>query len=177
MKLKKAQMQLSFGMIFSIILIIVFLSVAFYAITKFLNLKDNIQTGDSINKLQSDVDRIWKATQASESHDYLFPKKIKLVCFIDYTQNPRGKFTTYKEEDEIINIYDELERSMSTEGQNLFFYPMGSGGSINAYELKHINLTKIVEEDNPYCFENFRGKTPMVLKKEFGKKLVIIKRA
>lgn len=176
MKNKKAQMKLSFGMIFSIILIIIFLSVAFYAITKFLGLKDNIQIGDSINKLESDINRIWRATQASESQSYAFPKDIEFICFIDYDKRARGEFTIYEKGDEIINIYDELERTRSTNRQNLFFYPYGSGGSIGSYELKNINLTKIVKENNPYCIENFRGEINLVLKKNFGEKLVVIEK-
>ena len=176
MNKKRAQMKLSFGMIFSIILIIIFLSVAFYAITKFLDLKDDIQVGDSINKLESDVNRIWRATQASEEHTYVFPEKIELVCFIDYDKDSKGEFTTYKEGSELVNIYKKLRKRTNIHNKNLFFYPIGSGGSTGAYNLKHINLTKITSEDNPYCFENFNGKTSMILKKEFGKNSVIIKR-
>ncbi len=50
-------MKLSFGMIFSIILIIVFLSFAFYAIKIFLNMQTTMQVGKFVEELRNDVDK------------------------------------------------------------------------------------------------------------------------
>ena len=79
----RGQMKLSFGMIFSVILIIIFLAFAFYAIYKFLEVKDNMLIGKFGNELQQDVDRIWKGEQGSEDFEYILPKKIDAVCFVD----------------------------------------------------------------------------------------------
>jgi len=80
---KKGQMKLSFGMIFSIILIIVFLAFAIYAITKFLGFQDTLKIEGFMNDLQGDIDRIWKGSQASIQVEYSLPKKIDAVCFTD----------------------------------------------------------------------------------------------
>ena len=69
-KRKKAQIKLSFGMIFSIILIIVFLAFAFYAIKVFLGIQNTAQIGKFISDLKSDVDRVWKSTESSEEKEY-----------------------------------------------------------------------------------------------------------
>ncbi len=82
-KVKKGQMKLSFGMIFSIILIIVFLAFAIYAITKFLGFQDTLKIEGFMNDLQGDIDRIWKGSQASIQVEYSLPKKIDAVCFTD----------------------------------------------------------------------------------------------
>ena len=80
---KAGQLQLSFGMIFSIILIIIFVAFAFYAIMKFLGIKDDALIKKFENKLQNDVDKIWKGQQGSQKVEYIIPSKIKAVCFVN----------------------------------------------------------------------------------------------
>lgn len=80
---KNGQIKLSFGMIFSIILIIVFLAFAFYAIKTFLGIQNAAQTGKFISDLRSDIDRVWKSTESSEEKEYILPSKIDAVCFRD----------------------------------------------------------------------------------------------
>lgn len=80
---KKAQMKLSFGMIFSIILIIIFISFAFYAILKFLDLQDSVKIAQFGDDLQSDIDKMWRGAQGEREVDYSLPTKITSVCFKD----------------------------------------------------------------------------------------------
>ncbi len=70
-------------MIFSIILIIIFLAFAFYAIKSFLGIQDAAQTKKFINDLKSDIDRVWKSTESSKEKEYSLPSKIDAVCFTD----------------------------------------------------------------------------------------------
>ena len=74
-------MKLSFGMIFSIFLIIIFLAFAFYVIPKFLDLQKNITTKKFIEDFQNDVDKMWKSTQGSQEVEYSLPTKIEEICF------------------------------------------------------------------------------------------------
>ncbi len=83
MKPKQAQMHLSFGMIFSIILIIVFIVFAFYAIKKFIGLQQNVQIKLFAEDLQFDVDKMLGSTQGSQTEEYALPAKIEAVCFDD----------------------------------------------------------------------------------------------
>lgn len=80
---KRGQMKLSFGMIFSIILIIVFIAFAFYAIQKFLKLKNTMEVGQFVNNLQSDIDKIWRSSQGSQEVKYFLSSKIESVCFVE----------------------------------------------------------------------------------------------
>ncbi len=140
-ELKRGQMKLSFGMIFSIILIVIFIAFAFYAIKTFLGIQDEMKIGQFVNGLQSDVDKMWKGSQGSQEVEYLLPSKIESVCFKD----------------------DEYE--------NLIFR---SDDFIGGKEIKHINITKITEAENPFCIENVKGKVKMIIKKDYGEALVEI---
>src|SRR3989344_9488004 len=78
---KRGQMKLSFGMIFSIFLIIIFLGFAFYVIPKFLGFQDSLKVGTFIKDFQDDIDKMWKSAQGSQKVEYLLPKEIIRVCF------------------------------------------------------------------------------------------------
>jgi hypothetical protein len=78
---RKGQMEISFGMIFSIILIIVFLAFGFYAIKKFIDLQQDIQVQTFLQNFQDDVNKMWKSPQGSQSLSYSLPDKISSVCF------------------------------------------------------------------------------------------------
>lgn len=80
---KKGQMKLSFGMIFSIILIILFIAFAFYGITKFLSFQDTVKTEQFVSNLQLDIDKMWQSSGGSVEAEYLLPTKIEAVCFQD----------------------------------------------------------------------------------------------
>jgi hypothetical protein len=78
---KFGQANISFGMIFSIILIIIFLVFGFYAIKKFIDLQQTVQIQQFEKDLQDDVDKMWKSVQGSQEISYVLPKKITAVCF------------------------------------------------------------------------------------------------
>lgn len=80
---KKAQMKMSFGMIFSIILIVIFLAFAFYGITNFLSFQDSVKIEQFSSDLQEDINKMWQSSGGSVEADYLLPTKIESVCFQD----------------------------------------------------------------------------------------------
>ena len=76
---KNAQMKLSFGMIFSIILIITFLGFGFYAIKSFVGISEDVKIGQFENNLQEDVTELWKSqigTMSANRLEYSLPGKI-----------------------------------------------------------------------------------------------------
>lgn len=73
-------MKLSFGMIFSIILIIIFLIFSFYVITKILDFQKSGQIGLFVNDFQEDVNKVWQSSKASQVSEYSLPKEIEQVC-------------------------------------------------------------------------------------------------
>jgi len=79
---RKGAIELSFGMIFSIILIIAFIAFGFYAITKFLEMQKTIQIESFFSDFQNDVDSMWKSSYgAPQSLSYSLPNKITAICF------------------------------------------------------------------------------------------------
>ena len=82
-------MKLSFGMIFSIILIVIFIAFAFWGIKIFLGIQNEMKIGQFAEGLQSDIDKMWKGSQGSQEVEYLLPSKIESVCFKDdeYDEN------------------------------------------------------------------------------------------
>lgn len=163
---KKGQMKMSFGMIFSIILMAIFIGFAFYAIQKFLGLQNSVQVAKFARDLQNDVDKMWKGSQGVQQKEYFLPSKIKYVCIIDYESGKIGRYEDF---------YNDLDQ-FYYETENMFFHPAGSADGLDAKWLKNINLGKITSAQNPYCFENIKGKVKLVIKKEFGEALVTIER-
>ncbi len=80
---RKGQMKLSFGMIFSIFLIIIFLAFAIYVIIKFINMQQTIQIEIFKDGLQADINRMWQSQQGSREVEYRLPSKINAICFMD----------------------------------------------------------------------------------------------
>ena len=78
---KDGELNLSFGMIFSIFLIVIFIALAFYVIPKFLNFQDKISVGKFIDDFENDIDKMWKSTQGSKTIEYSLPLEIEEICF------------------------------------------------------------------------------------------------
>jgi len=156
--------KISFGMIVSIILIIAFISIAFYVIGKFLGLQKQIQTGQFLDDLQFDIDKIWKSSQGSQEKEYVLPSRIEKVCFVDFNFSEKGQY---------FDKYNELQKAYYGE-ENLIFYPVGSGEGLDSIVIEHINLEKLIEKNNPQCFVNTGGKIKLTMSMDFGDSLVII---
>jgi len=161
---KRGQIKLSFGMIFSIILIIIFIVFAFYAIQKFLSIKDSVEIGKFVNDLQDDVNKMWTSSQGSQEEEYFIPSKVEQVCFIDYNSASRGEDS---------EIYRSLKQ-VSYGNENIFFYPLGSGKGLDATRIEHLDIEKITSEKNPYCIESKKGKIKILISKNFDEDLVRI---
>ncbi|MCX6748310.1 MAG: hypothetical protein NT076_01775 [Candidatus Pacearchaeota archaeon] len=133
---KKADLNISFGMIFSIILIIAFVGVAFYAIRGFLSTKNCAELGQFKQDLQDSIDKAWGSDESS----FVFSRTIGAeACIINISASQIGA------NEEQYNSFKKL----GYQG-NLFFYPLSRcKGSV--FILNHINLDKITSKENPYC--------------------------
>ena len=78
---KRGQMEMSFGMIFTIILVIVFIAFAFYAIKGFLNLQKNIQTKQFFENFQKETDRMYQSSYGSKKVSFNLPSNVEKICF------------------------------------------------------------------------------------------------
>ena len=115
---------------------------------------------------QADIDKVWRGSQSSVEKEYSLPKKVVYICFRDYSSKQKGINKDLY--DVFLDVYFEKE--------NFFFYPIGSGLGLDSKEIKHIDLEKTTENENPLCIENMNGKVNFILKKNFGETLVTIKK-
>jgi len=167
MKKKSGQMELSFGMIFSIILIIVFIMFAFYVIKILLQNQSRSEVLMFKEDLQNDVDKVWKGSGSiSNPNGYNLPKKIELICFADFSSPAEGNNQ---------ELYKDLKKTYN-EFENLVFYPVGSAQGLDSTEIKHIDIDKITSLGNPFCVENSDGKIKLTIKRDYGEELVFIEK-
>lgn len=155
-------MKLSFGMIFSIILIVIFLSFSFFAITKFIDIMHSTQIATFIKTFQTDVDKVWNEEGSSKNFTYNLPKKIDLVCIGDYGPE------SVAEGNQGDKYFDELKEEYNTD-ENLIFYPIGSSKGQPSTKINNIEYD---EDNNPLCLKVREGKVKIRLKKDYGKPLV-----
>lgn len=163
---KKGQMKLSFGMIFSIILIIIFIAFAIYTIGIFLGIQKSASSGKLFNDVQRNVDKVWKSAESLEDFEYFLPRGIDSICFVDFSSEKRGIAE---------NLYDDLERISFREG-NFVLYSEGlkPGSDFSSKEIGNINIEQTTEIDNPLCFQSSSGKVKITLKKDFSESSVTI---
>ena len=159
---KKAQIELSFSMIFSILLIIAFVAVAFYAISYFLHLRNCTQEGMFVSDLQESVNSVWTASSKNADFSAPLPSNIKYVCFADFSRQANN----------LQEVYDELKIYKGEEAR-IYFYPTRKACN-RYYKLQHVNITEITIQKNPYCVEN-TGKASFNLSKDKFEALVKIK--
>jgi len=161
---KFGQIKMSFSMIFSIILIVVFLAFAFWVIPTFLNLSDSVIITQFIDDLQEDVDKLWKSNIGSQTVEYSLPQSVVYVCFADTNSEAQGAN----------KAFHTAFRRLVYGDENLFFYPVGSGEGHDALVIDHLSLEETLQDHNPLCFPNQNGKVTMILKKEYGNNFVVV---
>lgn len=157
---------MSFGMIFSIILIILFLTFTVYGIMKFLGFQKSVQIGQFTTYLQEDINKMWGGSQGSVDREYRLPAQINYACFFDINSQPVGAKADYAKDFELISAGEN----------NFYFYPVGSGEGLDSRIVEHIDIAKITSSENPYCIPNADGKIKITIKMNLGDSLVSVTR-
>lgn len=144
---------MSFGMIFSIILIIFILAAAFFVIRNFLNLSECADTGLFYDDLQNEVDKAWKSSFYQDVFEVKLPSRITYVCFGGLEQEPGS--ATEKEKQ------DELKSDYFGRGNNVFLYPNSKAcdSRLASYNLTHVDIEKF------FCISESGGKLSVKLEK------------
>ena len=135
MKNKRGQMKMSFGMIFSIILIVIFIITAFYAIQKFLGFQEEIQINQFIDSLKSDVDKMWRGSKGSQEVEYSLPTKVKRACFVE---SDYENFVIKNKEGFIL---------MRTTIENIDILEILDGDMESCFEIEHNKISVILKKD------------------------------
>jgi len=162
---KRGQTKISFGMIFSIILIILFLSFGFWGIKKFMTLSDVAKIVQFKDNLQGDIDKLWRGSQGAQNVEYYIPRNVQYICFIDYISGQNGE--RYSQ------IYTDM-RTTFMEYENMFLYPLSSVEGLVSTQIKHVDLSSTTSAENPFCIENVNGKIKLRIEKDFEDESVTI---
>lgn len=144
----RGQTQISFGVIFSIILIILFISFAVYGISKFMAAANLAKFEKFKSDFQEDIDKMWRSTQGSQKVEYIIPAKISQVCFQDQ------------------------------EDGNMYFNPQEKYREVVLLENLDITKTVAGSTGYPkkLCIQTDNGKISMTIKKQYNENLVTIAR-
>lgn len=149
--MKKGQIDLSFGMIFSIIVIIATIAVAFYFIQKFVSSGECTSMGLMREDLQDTIDKVWASPFGTETFIGKPGSGIEKICFGNMSKVAL-KYSLVKE---------ELNRYLN-QGDNFYMYPPEEAckGSMASGKLNHIYV------QNFTCFDVKSGKVELKISKE-----------
>jgi len=157
---------MSFTTIFSIILIVFFIVIAFIVINKVLEISKCGKIGIFKDDLQDNIDSAWNSQEKSAPiTNKNLPSEIKYVCFANLSKDASGG-------DLEKEIYNEISIWEYT-GDNMFFYPRDKACKMPNHEIKHIDLEYLTKTRNPKCFPVEKGKID--LRVEFGPGMRLVK--
>jgi len=161
-------MGMSFGVIFSIILIIFIIVVAGIVIKTFLKTGDCARIGMFLDEndktsFKFAVEKAWKSPGIDFDYEAKLPSSLEYVCFANFSSGINGRWEDIGEE---INVYED---------ENLFLYPIDNSCNQPAHKIEHLNIAEITKTDNPYCIPVFNGKAVINIDKEINEGLVRIK--
>ncbi len=144
---------MSFGMIFSIILIIFILAAAFFVIRNFLNLSECADTGLFYDDLQNEVDKAWKSSFYQDIFEVKLPSRITYVCFGGLEKETASAGEREKR--------DELKSEHGSNSDNVFLYPNSKAcdSRLASYNLTHVDIEKF------FCIPESGGKLSVKLEK------------
>jgi len=159
-KLGQQTMGMPFGMIFAIILIVVFVVIAFIAVGGFLDIGRSAGVGMFYDELQEAVDEAHNGQSGEFPFKVDLPSAVTEICFANLSDTINNNDPKYRE---ILNyeVYDA----------NTFLIPPTEAEGMQWKLIKHINITKITANKNPYCVSVEKD---LRIKKGFYDKLVMI---
>ncbi len=150
MKNKKGQIQMSFGMIFSIIIIIATVAIAIYFIKSFLNTSECVEIKDFYEGFQKDIDSAWQSPIARKTFSSTLPNGIESVCIGLARNRIPGEHSVE---------FTEIQRYVDTDN-NIFLIPGnkacdGKAGRINLEHIGNKNFfcKKVIDRKIEFTIE------------------------
>ena len=147
-------------MIFAIFLIVVFVVIAFMAVSSFLDLGESASVGLFYDELQDAVNDAVGGQESNSNFIINLPGDIEKICFA----NLSARITNPGEEYDAIRNYDVYIA-------NTFLVPPEKAQGMQWKNIDRINVTKITAVENPYCIDVDNG---LKIGKGFYDRLVTI---
>jgi len=158
--MRKGQIQLSFGMIFSIIVIIATIAVAFYVIGKFVVFSRCVDAGSFYTDLNDEVDKAWKSPLTQDVFTGNVPKGVESVCFGNIESADK---VVYKNEYQGLKLYKNQKA-------NVFIYPStkACGNTLIYYNIEHAFISEF------FCVSIVNRELSVKINKGFDDSLVTL---
>ena len=153
-------MGMPFGMIFAIFLIVVFVVIAFVAVSSFLDIGESASVGLFYDELQTAINDAVQGQESNSNFIINLPGDIEKICFA----NLSASITNPGSEYDAIRNYDVYTA-------NTFLLPPEKAQNMQWKNIDRINVTKITAVKNPYCVSVGDG---LKIKKGFYDRLVLI---
>lgn len=155
---KRGQLDIGFGMIFSIILIIAFIGIAIYVVMAFLNTSNCANIGLFYNDIEAKINSAWSEVEVQYVFTDSVPGTVQKVCFGNTTMPAVADSTTE---------YEQAKIYFAT-GHNLFLFPLVKKCEANLGSQKLAHVTT----DNFFCVNAVKGKISVKLSKTSSDSLV-----
>ena len=166
---KKAQgtMEVPFQMIFSLILIAIFIYAAFTGIKYFMERADQAKIAQFLADVDAKVGTAWQATEMTQTYSFDVPKRVEMICFGDMSKSLR---------EDVCPEFDVYKDQAVQKGANMFLCPPRKVYSVGApiYHSIRCNGNPCVDfKQDLYCVKN-DGKISITLEKSIGSSKVIL---
>jgi hypothetical protein len=135
-KRNKAQMKISFQLIFAVILIIFFIIFGFFGIKKFISIQEDIQSKKLVSDIQDEINNLNKNSRASQEKTFSVPKNVEQICF----QNRES-------DSEEPNIYSIPLGIVDGEISGVYWFNTNPGGEILCVEVENKKILLRFEKD------------------------------
>tara|TARA_Y100000310_G_scaffold344558_1_gene457965 strand:+ start:3158 stop:3667 length:510 start_codon:yes stop_codon:yes gene_type:complete len=165
---KRGSIQISFGMIFSIIIIIAIVGTAIYAITSFVGIGKATEMALFHQEFQESVNDVWATSITNKIVKFGLPTGIELVCF--------GSLESNNINQDYSGEFDELRRysnNLDKQNANRFIYPIDKAGDFTFSKVEKIDLSEL--DTGFECFEVRNGELKVRLVKGQNDALVKLK--
>lgn len=152
---------MSFGWIFSLILIVFFIFAAIYGIKAFLNMANCTKVGLFYESLQDSIDEAYRSSSTDIEIEVNVPG-IKQICFANLSEKITGPLAAY----DAISIYEGYNA-------NTYLVPPEKGCTMPYKNLNRLNISKTTQAKNPLCFDITDGGKIRIVKEYYDKWVTI----
>lgn len=160
---KEGQFEISFGMIFSIIIIIATVAVAGYVIKYFYDVGQCGGVGTFYQDFQGEITKAWESTISQGVFEHAIPGT-DFVCFA----NPKYPYYGKTFSVQYNSLKDYINSYGVDENRNIFLYPSSGCKGLEYNTIEHVNITSF------FCAPVKDGKVSITLGKNIGDSLVKI---
>jgi len=156
-------MGMSFGMIFSIILIVFFIVVGGIAVNAFLKWQKEMQLGLAIKELDGAIKLAFNSENYDKTVKISFPSGVQEVCFINWSAQVSSDASNIDSE-----IFNYARKQTHKIENNFFIYSPDRDYNIRFATVKYIDLTS----KNPICITLKNSVASIKIQRTFENPLV-----